>query len=282
MTYALELRNVSKHYAKFDLEDINLALPRGCIMGLIGENGAGKSTVIKLILNLIQRDGGEIDVLDTPAEVFSAERNAAIGVVTDECSIPDQFNLKQVNDIMQDIYPNWDKAAFFQLAEQFRLPDKVRIKTYSRGMKMKLSIAAALSHHAQLLILDEATSGLDPVVRDEILDLFLEFIQNENHAVLMASHITSDLEKVCDYITYISKGRIELSMEKDRLLEEYGIFKGSEEQLLDIPEDAIVRVRRHPYGAEALIHREGVNGAFHTERPTLESIMLFFNKGTQR
>lgn len=251
-------------------------------MGLIGENGAGKSTVIKLILNLIQRDGGEIDVLDTPAEVFSAERNAAIGVVTDECSIPDQFSLKQVNDIMQDIYPNWDKAAFFQLAEQFRLPDKVRIKTYSRGMKMKLSIAAALSHHAQLLILDEATSGLDPVVRDEILDLFLEFIQNENHAVLMASHITSDLEKVCDYITYISKGRIELSMEKDRLLEEYGIFKGSEEQLLDIPEDAIVRVRRHPYGAEALIHREGVNGAFHTERPTLESIMLFFNKGTQR
>lgn len=282
MTYALKLENVSKYYETFKLEDVNLVLPSGCIMGLIGENGAGKSTIIKLILDLIHRDSGEIEVLGEPAEVFSAERNTAIGVVMDNCNIPDTLTLRQVNRMMQDFYPNWEMEHFYQLAERFALPDDVRIKTYSRGMKMKLSIAVALSHHARLLILDEATGGLDPVVRDEILDLFLEFIQDESHAVLMASHITSDLEKVCDYITYISKGRIELSMEKDRILEEYGIFKGSEEQLRDIPEAAIVRVRRNSFGVEALIHRRLANEIFHVERPTLESIMLFFNKGTMR
>lgn len=279
MTHALELRNVSKHYDKFDLQNIDLTLPRGCIMGLIGENGAGKSTVLKLILNLIKRDSGEIDVLDVPAEVFSAERNARIGVVMDECNIPDMFHVKQVDSVMGDLYPNWDSKKFFSLIQQFGLPEDSKVKSFSRGMKMKLSIAIAMSHHAELLILDEATSGLDPVVRDEILDLFQDFIQDENHAVLMASHITSDLEKVCDYITYITKGRIEISMEKDRLLEEYAVFKGAEEQLQAIPEDALIRVCRNTYGVEALVHRELVNPAFTLERPTLESIMLFFNKG---
>ena len=282
MTYALELKNVTKNYTNFTLQNISLVLPKGCIMGLIGENGAGKSTLIKLMLNLIQRDGGEIDVLDVPAEVFSAERNAHIGVVMDECHIPDMLNVRQVDQIMQDIYPNWQSDVFRQLTARFGLPEKGKIKTYSRGMKMKLSIAVALSHDAQLLILDEATSGLDPVVRDEILDIFLEFMQDENHAILMASHITSDLEKVCDYITYIHKGHIELSMEKDRLLEEYAIFKGSEEQLRDIAPEAILRVRRQQFGVEALVKREQVSRAFILERPTLESIMLFFNKGSQR
>ncbi len=279
MTYALELRNVSKHYDKFDLQNINLVLPRGCIMGLIGENGAGKSTVIKLILNLIHRDGGEIDVLDLPAEVYSAERNAKIGVVMDECNIPDMFHVKHIDSVMRDLYPNWDSNQFFSLVREFGLPQDAKVKTFSRGMKMKLSIAIALSHHAELLILDEATSGLDPVVRDEILDMFQEFIQDENHAVLMASHITSDLEKVCDYITYITNGHIEISMEKDRLLEEYAVFKGTEEQLADIPTEAIVRVRRNPYGVEAMVHREQVNPAFALDRLTLEAVMLFFNKG---
>lgn len=282
MSYAIELKNITKKYENFTLQNISLALPRGCIMGFIGENGAGKSTAIKLILNLIQRDGGEIEVLDVPAEVFSAQRNAAIGVVMDECNIPDMLNVNQVNQIMQKIYPNWESDTFFSFVKRFELPEKAKIKTYSRGMKMKLSIAVALSHDAQLLILDEATSGLDPVVRDEILDLFLEFIQDENHAILMASHITSDLEKVCDYITYIHKGQIELSMEKDQLLEVYGVFKGSEEQLKNIPSEAILRVRRHQFGVEALVKREQVNPTFMVERPTLEAIMLFYSKGTQQ
>ena len=280
MTYALELKQVSKQYENFTLQDISLALPRGCIMGLIGENGAGKSTTIKLLLHLIQPDSGTIEVLGVPAETFSAERNAAIGVVMDECSIPDMFHVKQVDDVMGDIYPNWDSETFFQLVSRFGLPLKSKIKTYSRGMKMKLSIAVALSHHAQLLILDEATSGLDPVVRDEILELFQEFMQDEDHAILMASHITSDLEKICDYITYIHKGHVELSMEKDRLLEEYGVLKGSEEQLNALPADAVVRVIRNAFGIEALVKRSEIPSDCLLEQPTLEGIMLFFHKGT--
>lgn len=279
MTYALELKNVSKQYENFALQNISLVLPRGCIMGMIGENGAGKSTTIKLLLDLIRRDGGEIEVLGVPAETFSAERNAAIGVVMDECSIPDMFHVKQVDAVMRDIYANWDSETFFQLISRFGLPLKSKIKTYSRGMKMKLSIAVALSHNAQLLILDEATSGLDPVVRDEILEMFQAFMQDENHAILMASHITSDLEKICDYITYIHQGHIELSMEKDRLLEEYGVFKGSEEQLNVLPPDAILRVCRNSFGVEALVKRSGIRTDCQLEQPTLEGIMLFFNKG---
>lgn len=281
MTYALELKQVSKVYESFALQNISLTLPRGCIMGLIGENGAGKSTTLKLLLNLIKRDGGEITVLDSPAEIFSAQRNAAIGVVMDECHIPDMLHVKQVNKIMKDIYFNWEEGTFFALAKRFGLPEKAKIKTYSRGMKMKLSIAVALSHNAQLLILDEATSGLDPVVRDEILELFLDFMQDEDHAILIASHITSDLEKICDYITYIHKGHIELSMEKDRLLEEHGIFKGSEEQLQALPAEAVLRVRRNQFNVEALVKREQIHANILLERPTLEAIMLFFNKGSQ-
>lgn len=281
MTYALELKQVSKVYENFALQNISLTLPRGCIMGLIGENGAGKSTTLKLLLNLIKRDGGEITVLDSPAEIFSAQRNAAIGVVMDECHIPDMLHVKQVNKIMKDIYFNWEEDTFFALAKRFGLPEKAKIKTYSRGMRMKLSIAVALSHNAQLLILDEATSGLDPVVRDEILELFLDFMQDENHAILIASHITSDLEKICDYITYIHKGHIELSMEKDRLLEEHGIFKGSEEQLQALPAEAVLRVRRNQFNVEALVKREQIHANILLERPTLEAIMLFFNKGSQ-
>jgi len=281
MTYALELKNVSKIYENFALQNLSLALPRGCIMGLIGENGAGKSTTLKLLLNLIRRDSGEIHVLGSPAEIFSAQRNAAIGVVMDECHIPDMLNLRQVDGIMGDIFPNWETKTFLQLAQRFGLPEKAKIKTYSRGMKMKLSIAIALSHHAELLILDEATSGLDPVVRDEILELFLDFMQDENHAILMASHITSDLEKVCDYITYIHKGHVELSMEKDRLLEEYGIFRGGEAQVQALPADSVVRVRRSQFSVEALVKRASLSANVPLERPTLESIMLFFNKGSQ-
>ena len=277
MTYALELKNVSKQYENFALQNISLVLPRGCIMGMIGENGAGKSTTIKLLLDLIKRDGGEIEVLGVPAETFSAERNAAIGVVMDECSIPDMFHVKQVDAVMRDIYANWDSETFFQLISRFGLPLKSKIKTYSRGMKMKLSIAVALSHNAQLLILDEATSGLDPVVRDEILEMFQEFMQDEAHAILMASHITSDLEKICDYITYIHQGHIELSMEKDRLLEEYGVFKGSEEQLKALPADAVLLVFRNSFGVDALVKRSGIRTDCQLEQPTLEGIMLFLS-----
>lgn len=281
MTYALELKHVSKTYERFALRDISLALPRGCIMGLIGENGAGKSTTLKILLNLIRRDGGEALVLGSPAEIFSAARNAVVGVVMDECNIPDMMNVLQVERVMGDLYPNWERDTFLELTRRFGLPEKAKIKTYSRGMKMKLSIAVALSHQAQLLILDEATSGLDPVVRDEILDIFLDFMQDENHAILMASHITSDLEKVCDYITYIHQGHVELSMEKDRLLEEYGVFKGSEEQLRALPADGVLRVRRNQFGVEALVRRAQVGSGVLLERPTLEAIMLFFNKGSQ-
>ena len=212
MTYALELKNVTKNYTNFTLQNISLVLPKGCIMGLIGENGAGKSTLIKLMLNLIQRDGGEIDVLDVPAEVFSAERNAHIGVVMDECHIPDMLNVRQVNQIMQDIYPNWQSDVFRQLTARFGLPEKGKIKTYSRGMKMKLAIAAALSHHPKLLILDEWL--LYPLKEAEARDV-LELVEARNKVastIFCSQYDTSEwhenlydptlADAICDRIIY--------------------------------------------------------------------------------
>ena len=248
-------------------------------MGLIGENGAGKSTLIKLMLNLIQRDGGEIAVLDVPAEVFSAERNAHIGVVMDECHIPDMLNVRQVDQIMQDIYSNWQSDVFRQLTARFGLPEKSKIKTYSRGMKMKLSIAVALSHDAQLLILDEATSGLDPVVRDELIDLLLDFVRDENHAILISSHIVSDLEKLCDTIAFLHKGKLLLCEDKDTLREEYALWHGTAGQLEELDKNAIVSRRVTAYGAEALVKRELVPAGSTLTPVSIEELFVLMVKG---
>ena len=279
MEYALKVEDLTKKYEGFTLDNVNIELPCGCIMGLIGENGAGKSTTIKLILDLIQRDSGRIEVLgEDNIEGMKAIREN-IGVVLDESCFPENLNLKDISLIMKHIYQTWDDTVFYGYCQRFSLPKNKIVKDYSHGMKMKLTIAAALSHDSRLLILDEATSGLDPVVREEILDVFLEFIQDDSRSIFISSHITSDLEKICDYITFIHKGKIILSEEKDRLLDDYGILKCSLGEFDNMDKSLIIGYRKNNYGVEALVKKNNLIGKYLIEKPKIEDIMLYYIKG---
>lgn len=278
MKNAIEVSSLSKHYGSFTLDQVSFTLPSGCIMGLIGENGAGKSTTIRLLLGLAKRTGGEVKVLGADPEKCEPELREEIGVVFDDCPFPETMTLRDVRRILAAAYRHFDGARFDELADKFALPERQRIKEYSRGMRMKLSIAAALSHGARLLILDEPTSGLDPVARDELLDILLDFIQDERNSVLISSHILSDLEKACDYITFIHTGRVVFSEEKDELLEKYVIAKGSESEIDALDPDAVVGVRRGAFGCEALVARAAGERLAH-ERASIEEIMLYYIKG---
>lgn len=273
---ALEIKNVTKKYKGFTLDNINLTLPSGCIMGLIGENGAGKSTLIKAILGMIKYDG-TISVLGAEgnAELLNAKQD--IGVVLDQSYFPDGINVKQVNSIMKNTYENWDENEFFGYIDKFSLPLDRAFKDYSRGMRMKLSMAVALSHKAKLLILDEPTGGLDPIVRDEIVDILYDYTRAEDHSVLMSSHILSDLEKLCDYIAFIHEGKLVFVDEKDALTERYGIVNCSEAEF-EFIKDAAVGVRKNGYSVQALVDRKKAAG-IKTESATLEEIIVFMVKG---
>ncbi len=276
---AIEVKNLSKIYDQFSLNFINFTLPCGTIMGLIGENGAGKSTTIKLIMNAISADSGDVVVLgceNTSAKFIDIKEQ--IGIVLDETHFCEIFNIKKIEKIMQSTYHNWDSGLFFSYIERFSLPLEKKLKHFSRGMKMKLSIAVALSHHPKLLILDEPTSGLDPMVREEILDIFNEFTRDENNSILISSHIISDLEKICDYLTFIQDGSIVLSDEKDLILNQYAIIKLSEENFSDIPHSAIVSKKKTAYGYHALVLKDLVSDGFKLEKTTLEDIILFLSK----
>ena len=275
---ALEIRDLTKHYTGFSLNHLNLTLPWGCIMGLVGENGAGKSTTIKLILNTISRDGGTVTILGRDNRENLCLSKEEIGVVLDEVGISACLTARQVGKIMQGIYRSWDDAVFADYLTRLAVPADKKFKDFSRGMKMKLAIAAALSHGAKLLLLDEATSGLDPMVRDEVLDVFNEFTRDETHTVVLSSHIVSDLEKICDYIAFLHKGKLILFEEKDQLLEEYAIVKLSPAQLAELDRSAVAGVKQGPYGAEALVKRNQIPAAFVTEHTTLEDIILFLAK----
>ncbi len=283
MTNCIEIKGLCKSYGDFALKDINLTLPGGSILGLIGENGAGKTTTIKCILNLIRRDAGEISLLgyDNVKEERLAKQD--VGLVLDECFFHDTLRPKDVGKILAPAYKNWDGALFREYLDKFGLPEKKLIKEFSRGMKMKLSLSAALAHQPKLLILDEATAGLDPVVRDEILDEFLGFIQDEDHAILMSSHITSDLEKVADYIAYIHQGQVVLSDAKDNILDSYGRVGCTAAQLETIDPHDVLRTRRGAFGCEALVKDRAAFSRKYpmllVERTTLEDIMLFVGKG---
>lgn len=280
---AIEIKGLEKRYDGFQLGSFDLTLPSGCIMGLVGENGAGKSTTIKLIMNAIGRDAGEISVLgvdNRSAEFRDVKED--IGVVLDEAYFPEVMSARNVGKVMALTYKNWDAAAFEGYLKKFSLaPDKI-FKDYSRGMRMKLAIAAALSHGAKLLILDEATSGLDPMARDELLDIFNDFTRDENCSILLSSHIVSDLEKICDYIAFLHKGRLVLCEEKDRLLEEYALIRLTEERLRELPEESIISRRASGYATEALVLRGGIPAAIPTEHTSLEDIILFLAKGDER
>ena len=279
---AIEIKDLCKTYSGFSLDHVNLTLPCGCIMGLVGENGAGKSTTIRLILDMIARDNGTITLLGKDNRENIRLLKEDIGVVLDEVGIPACLNPKQVGKIMANTFRNWEQAVYDSLLEKLAVPPEKPFKDFSRGMKMKLGIAIALSHRPKLLILDEATSGLDPVVRDEVLDLFSEFTREESHAVLISSHIVSDLEKICDYIAFLHKGRLLLCEEKDALKEKYGILRCSREQLSALPPEAVIGRKETAYGVEAIAARDAVPAGLSLSPIDIEELFIFMVKGANQ
>ncbi len=280
---AIEIKNVNKRLGDFAIQDLSLVLPQGGICGLVGENGAGKTTAIRLIMGALRPDSGEIRVLgvDNQSPEFHRVKED-VGIVLDEAHFPETLNARQVGLIMADTYQRWNAAAYDEFLKRFGLPLKKAFKDYSRGMTMKLAIAVALSHSPKLLILDEATSGLDPIVRDEILQIFSEFTRDETHSILISSHIVSDLEKLCDYIAFLHRGRLRFSMEKDALRDEYGILACNKSRLSELPEGAVLGVEESPYGVRALVKRSLVPASLPVDRPSLEDIILFLVKGEKR
>lgn len=275
---ALQIINLSKTYSDFRLDRINLTLPSGYIMGLIGENGAGKSTLIRTMLDIVRKDEGEVKFWGKSFDPADSSFKEHVGLVLDDNKFPVEATAADMQKIMSKCYRSWDSGRFEELLKRFRLPENKKIKDYSRGMKMKISIAAALAHDSRLLILDEATSGLDPVAREEILDVFREFIQDEGHSILISSHILSDLEKICDYITFIHGGRLIFCENKDVLTDKYAIVRCSGENYEAIDESAVVSCRMNEFGVEALVERARVNPAFEMIPAGIEDIMLYFAK----
>lgn len=282
---ALEIKSISKTYKNFKLDDISFVLPCGHIMGLIGENGAGKSTIINCILDIIEKDSGSISVLGQKNDKNNVSLKENIGVVLDASDVYDNYTVKQVENIMKDVYKQWNHEVYDYYIQKFALPLNKMIKDFSRGMKMKMAITIALSHQPKLLILDEATSGLDPIMRDEILDVFMEFVQDENHAILLSSHISSDLEKIADYITFIHEGKLILSTSKDELIYEYGLMKCRNDEFDKIEKEDIIRYRIKTYEVEILVKDREKKAKKYPNcivDPTkLDDIMMLYVKGEQ-
>lgn len=268
---AIELRGLEKHYKDFDLK-LDLTLPAGCILGLVGENGAGKSTTIRLLLGMTRPDAGSVRVLGQEKAPLED-----VGVVLDEPGIPECLSPRQYGRVLAGIYKNWEQETYDGLLKKLDLPPNKAFKDFSRGMRMKLSIAAALSHKAKLLVLDEPTSGLDPVVRDEVVALFSDFTRDEAHSVLISSHIVSDLEKLCDYVAFLHKGRLLLCEEKDRLREDYVLVQGSREEI-DALGGALLGRRHTPYGDSAILRRSDAPSALHQSSVSIEDLFILMVK----
>lgn len=283
MEYAIEVRNLTKEYENFKLENVSFNVGKGTIMGFIGENGAGKSTTIKAILNLIKKDNGLITVLGKEINRNEKGIKNELGIVLNDGNFNEKLNVKAINKIMKNIYKRWDGDVFYKYIEKFNIDTSKKIEEFSKGMKMKLSIAIALSHKAKILILDEATSGLDPVARDEVLDILMEFIQNEENSILMSSHITSDLEKIADYITFIHNGKIIFSENKDKLIYDMGVVKCTEKQFKTIEVQDRMFYKKGIFNYEVLIdNRDEFSKKYPSlviNNSNLEEIMLFYIKG---
>ncbi len=284
MEMALELNNVTKNYKDFTLDHISFNVPQGTIVGLIGENGAGKSTTIYAVLGLISKDEGSITILgDNDPESVSKDD---IGAVFDGNNYPDILTPGQLGKVFRNIYHSWEENTYMELLDKFRLPLNKKIKQFSKGMKMKFAISVALSHHSKLLVLDEATSGLDPVMRDEILELLLDYIQDEDHSILVSSHITSDLEKIADYIVFIHEGKIVFFKQKDELLEKYGIVKCGAALFDEMEKEQIIAYRKMDYEWQILVDdRQAVQRKYPKALvipATIDEIMLMYVKGEVR
>ncbi len=277
---AVEINHLVKRYRGFELQDVSFAIPTGCVTGFIGQNGAGKTTTIKAILNMISRDQGEIKVFGCDSEKYAMEIKQNIGVVFDDICFHGRLKPKHIDRILKGIYKEWDSEVFYDYLKKLNLPEKKRVAELSRGMQMKLQIATALSHHAKLLVMDEPTGGLDPVVRNEILDFFMEFIQDGEHTVLLSSHIITDIERIADYIVLISQGRIVLSEDKETVEQRHGVIKCSEEAFQKIAAEDVVSTRKSTFGIEALVgDYEFCKRKYNhllCEKTTLEDIFLFY------
>lgn len=277
---AIEVKNLTKKYDGFTLDDISFSVPKGSIMGFIGQNGAGKSTTIKAVLNIIKTDGGEIRLLGKDHLKNETEVKEQIAAVFDECPFHDSFKAKQISLMFKGLYRNWDEELFYQYLERFGLPKNKKIGQFSKGMKMKMQIATALSHGAKLLIMDEATTGLDPVVRNEILDIFREYLSDDTNSILMSSHITSDLDKIADSITFIDKGKLLLTGYKDDILESHGLIKCSEKDYQKMAAEDVVSARKSDFCVDVMVcDRTACKKKYvwaNIEKTNLEDIMLFY------
>lgn len=277
---AIEISNLRKCYDGFTLGDISFNVPKGSIMGFIGQNGAGKSTTIKAILNIIKTDGGFIRLLGMDHIRDEAQIKELIAAVFDECPFHDNFRAKQLNIMFRGLYKNWDEKLFYEYLERFQLPQKKKLGEFSKGMKMKMQIAAALSHGAKLLIMDEPTTGLDPVVRNEILDIFREYINDEDNTIFLSSHITSDLDKIADCVTFIDNGKLLLTGYKDDILEDHGLMKCSKEDYGKIAPEDIISARINEFSVDVMVDdRDKMREKYSDivmEKTNLEEIMLFY------
>ncbi len=282
----IEIKNLTKEYEDFKLDNISFSLDRGYIMGFIGENGAGKTTTIKLIMNLLKRDEGKIEIFGKDNIDNEREIKERIGFVYDECFYYENLSIKDNEKIISGFYKRWNTKVFENYLRKFNLNKKQKVKELSKGMKMKFAIALALSHNAEFLILDEPASGLDPVMRRDILDVFQEVIQDEKVGILISSHIISDLEKISDYITYIQKGKIVFSKATSELMEEYKIIKGDKTLLSKLDKKVIYGLRETPYGFEGIIKDKHIEKSIRqkivSEKPSLEEIMVAMNKGVRK
>lgn len=280
---ALTVSGLAKNYKEFSLSDVSFEVPQGAIVGLIGENGAGKSTTLNAILGLIHKDAGEISIMGSPIEELSLDMKEKIGVVFDGTNFSEELTPKKLNKLLKGIYTSWDEDFFVSLLKKLSLPFQKKIKSFSKGMKAKLSIAVAFAHHPKLLILDEATSGLDPIVRDHILDMFLDFVQDEENSILVSSHITTDLEKVADYIVFIHEGQLIFSKPKDELLEHYGIVKCGAAQFEALNQQDIIAYRKQDYEWQVLVSdRQSAEKKYPKAMvipATIDEIMLLYVKG---
>ena len=277
---AIEIKGLTKRYDGFTLDNVSFDVPKGSIMGFIGQNGAGKTTTINDLLNIVKKDEGEIKLLGLDSVKDEFEVKSQIAAVFDELPFDDRLNANDINKILREVFEQWSSETFFGYLDRFSLPRKKKFGKFSKGMKMKLQIASALSHNAKLLIMDEATTGLDPVVRNEILDIFLEYLQNEEHTILMSSHITSDLDKVADSVTFIDRGKLLISGYKDDILDSHGVLKCTKSDYKEIDPEDIISARLSDFGAEVMVADRAecsrkYSGAV-IDPTTLEEIMIYY------
>lgn len=275
----IEIKGFTKRYRSFTLDNVSVSVPYGTVLGLVGENGAGKTTMLKGILGLIAPSEGEIKVFGESSQELSEEKKEKIGVVFDVPPFPPSLNAVQTDKVMSGIFRTWDSEKFFGLLKRFELPANKKLKSFSRGMGMRFSIAAALAHNPELLVLDEPTGGLDPVVRNEMIDIFREFMLDENHTIVISTHITSDLDQLADYICFVEKGKIIFNEDRNELFDKYRILKCSEEQTAMIDKEDIKGIRRCRFSAEVMVINAEKYSDIPSDVPTLDEIMVFHTIG---